>query len=232
MVATTIAFWRSRRAHQRTCQGRPFLGIGPGADFVEQDTRLSEPTPREHADDVADMRGEGREALLDALLVTDVDEDRRRRRSSPSVVGRDEQPGLRHQASSPTVFRATVLPPVLGPVMSRTRKSSPSSRVIGTTVCWSSSGCRALSSRIRWVGCPGAQPVATGARVAARGGAGRVASIESARRALASARSIAAMASIRRPIASCWSPILAAQRSRGCARFRVPPRVAPHASGC
>ena len=36
--------------------------------------------------------------------------------------------------SRPIVFSATVLPPVFGPVMSRTRKSSPSSTSIGTTV--------------------------------------------------------------------------------------------------
>ena len=46
----------------------------------------------------------------------------------------------------PTVFKVTVLPPVLGPVMMRVSKSSPSHRVTGTTFSLSIRGWRAFTS--------------------------------------------------------------------------------------
>ena len=46
-------------------------------------------------------------------------------------------------ASRPMVFMDTVLPPVLGPVITRVSKLSPSSRLMGTALLWSSKGCRA-----------------------------------------------------------------------------------------
>ena len=45
--------------------------------------------------------------------------------------------------SRPRVFMDTVLPPVLGPVMISVSKPSPSSRLMGTALAWSSSGCLA-----------------------------------------------------------------------------------------
>ena len=43
----------------------------------------------------------------------------------------------------PRVLRLTVLPPVLGPVMTRVSKVCPSSMVMGTALPLSSRGCRA-----------------------------------------------------------------------------------------
>ena len=43
----------------------------------------------------------------------------------------------------PRVFSVTVLPPVLGPVMTRVSKRSPSSRSLATAFFWSSKGCLA-----------------------------------------------------------------------------------------
>ena len=47
----------------------------------------------------------------------------------------------------PMVFRVTVLPPVLGPVIIRVSKVSPSSRSLATAFFLSSSGCRAFRRR-------------------------------------------------------------------------------------
>ena len=44
------------------------------------------------------------------------------------------------------VFSVTVLPPVLGPVMTSVSNSSPSSTSMGTAVSFAKSGCRALRS--------------------------------------------------------------------------------------
>ena len=44
------------------------------------------------------------------------------------------------------VFKVTVLPPVLGPVMIMESKSVPRRTEMGTTVLGSMSGCRALRS--------------------------------------------------------------------------------------
>ena len=61
-----------------------------------------------------------------ALLVADIDEDASKTRQLTAAVGsRDEQPRLGHQASKPAVLSATVLPPVLGPVMTSRRNSPP-----------------------------------------------------------------------------------------------------------
>ena len=47
------------------------------------------------------------------------------------------------RVSRPMVLRVTVLPPVLGPVMTRVSNRSPSSRSLGTAFLGSSRGCRA-----------------------------------------------------------------------------------------
>ena len=51
------------------------------------------------------------------------------------------------RVSRPRVFRLTVLPPVLGPVMTRVSNRSPSSRSTGTALALSSRGCRAWRRR-------------------------------------------------------------------------------------
>ena len=83
--------------------------------------------------------------------------------------------------SNPIVFRATVLPPVFGPVITSARKSGPIDTVIGTTSS-PSRGCRADTSR---------RPAGPAGSVMAT----RSASIERASRARAAMRSSAAAAS-------------------------------------
>src|SRR5581483_11917888 len=60
--------------------------------------------------DVGDVRREGRQALLDRLIVADVGED-----------GVEDGKFGAISASRPMVFRATVLPPVLGPLITTCR---------------------------------------------------------------------------------------------------------------
>ena len=48
------------------------------------------------------------------------------------------------RVSKPMVFKVTVLPPVLGPVMTRVSKPSPRDRSLATAVFLSSRGCRAF----------------------------------------------------------------------------------------
>ena len=98
-------------------------------------------------DDAADVGREGGQALLDALLVADVGEDAVED-GQPRALGRGQVQARTapSAAASPTVLSATVLPPVLGPVITSTSKSAPSSTLIGTTSP-SRSGWRASSSR-------------------------------------------------------------------------------------
>ena len=56
-------------------QGGAFFGIGGGAEFVEQDQRVGGGGAGDEVD-VGDVGGEGREILLDGLIVADVGEDR------------------------------------------------------------------------------------------------------------------------------------------------------------
>ena len=68
------------------------------------------------------MAGEGREAHLDRLLVADVGEHRGRRRAAPPrPPAAAARPGGA-RAASPSVFSATVLPPVFGPLMTSARR--------------------------------------------------------------------------------------------------------------
>ena len=55
-------------------QGRAFLRVGTRAKLVQKDQAVAV-SAFEDADDVAHVRGEGAEALLDALLIADVRED-------------------------------------------------------------------------------------------------------------------------------------------------------------
>ena len=59
------------------------------------------------------------------------------------------RPACPMRVKRPTVFRETVLPPVLGPVTMRRSKSSPSVREMGTTFFGSSRGWRPWRIRIR-----------------------------------------------------------------------------------
>ena len=64
--------------------------------------------------------------------------------AATSAGGRS--PAWWSSAARPSVFSATVLPPVFGPLTTSARRS-PRSRSIGTAAAGSSSGCRAPSSR-------------------------------------------------------------------------------------
>ena len=80
------------------------------------------------------MAAEGGEALLDALLVADVGVDGAEDGHLGAGSAGTSRPDCAIRVSSPTVLSATVLPPVFGPVMSRTRKSSPRRTSVGTTL--------------------------------------------------------------------------------------------------
>ena len=56
------------------------------------------------------------------------------------------RPACPIRVKRPTVFKETVFPPVLGPVMTNKSKSVPSSMSIGTTFFLSNRGCRPLRS--------------------------------------------------------------------------------------
>ena len=87
----------------------------------------------QQGDDVAQVAAERRERLLDALLVADVgqhlfEDGQMAAGSRREPAGRTAPSGRAGRPSS----SATVLPPVFGPVISRTRSSPPMRRVIGT----------------------------------------------------------------------------------------------------
>ena len=65
---------------------------------------------------------------------------------SAAVSAGGRRPDWCSSAARPSVFSATVLPPVFGPLMTSARRS-PRSRSIGTAVPGSSSGCRASTRR-------------------------------------------------------------------------------------
>ena len=67
--------------------------------------------------------------------------------SLPSDTG-ISNPHMLMSVRRPTVFKATVFPPVFGPVTTRVSKSIPSSTSIGTTLSFLISGCLALCSFI------------------------------------------------------------------------------------
>ena len=63
---------RSKLFNYRDRQCRAFDRIGPRAQLIQQDQRLFV-CLLQNPDDIGHMRREGREALFNALLVTDVD---------------------------------------------------------------------------------------------------------------------------------------------------------------
>ena len=72
----------------RAAERGPFGGVGPGPQLVEQDERALGRL-REDLGDAADVRGEGRERLLQALLVADVGEHGVEDRELRPLVRRD-----------------------------------------------------------------------------------------------------------------------------------------------
>ena len=85
----------AQRFEHRHGEGRSFVGIGAGADLVEEG-EISAIRVRERRDDVAQMGREGGERLGDRLLVADVGEDLRDDRHSTSWSGGDLQAACGH----------------------------------------------------------------------------------------------------------------------------------------
>ena len=81
---------------QRAGQGGAFLGVGTGAELVEQDEGLRSGSV-DDAHDVGHVCGEGGERLFDRLFVADVGEDVVEDGDAGAGFGRDGQTGLGHE---------------------------------------------------------------------------------------------------------------------------------------
>ena len=101
-------------------EGGAFGRVGAGGELVEEDERRRAGA-LEQLDDVAHVAAERRERLLDALLVADVGEDLFEDGQAAAGPAGTGSPACAIRQSRPTVLSATVLPPVLGPVIRRTR---------------------------------------------------------------------------------------------------------------
>jgi hypothetical protein len=86
---------REEVLRHRDSQRRAFLGVGRGAELVEQHQRRR---PRMARDviDVDDMRGEAGQVALDRLRIADIGIDRGEERKR-RLLGRHRQTRLRHQ---------------------------------------------------------------------------------------------------------------------------------------
>ena len=126
---------------------RALLRVGARAKLVEQHER---PRRRviKYLDDVQHVRAERGHRSRDALLVSNVriHPVEYGKRCSPPPPG-TKSPDWCISASSPTVFIATVLPPVFGPVMTSTDDSASMPTDTGMASS-PRSGCRASTSRI------------------------------------------------------------------------------------
>ena len=107
------------------------VGPGPSSSNRHRNLRLPLPGWRRWRS----CGGKGTQALLNALFVADICENLCKNGQLRAVQGRNVQTCLPISVNSPTVFKHTVLPPVLGPVMTRRSKFLPSSTSIGTTFC-------------------------------------------------------------------------------------------------
>ena len=95
--------------HDGDRQGRPFVRVGPGADFVEQhEGRGGEPCGRFR--DVAHVGRKGREVGGDRLVVADVGENLPEH-GQPGGARRDVEPHLRHQRKQPRGLERDRFPP-------------------------------------------------------------------------------------------------------------------------
>ena len=95
----------------------PSVGSVP-APSSSSSTSVPGPGVLDDPDDRAQVARERRQRLGDRLLVADVREHVAQHRQLRAGRGRDVEAGLVHQArGARAVRRATVLPPVLGPVM-------------------------------------------------------------------------------------------------------------------
>ena len=81
----------------RLGERRAVVGIGAGAELVEQDDQRAVVHALEHVAELLDERGEGREVLRHALVVADDGEAPARRRAGARRLGGHVQTRLRHQ---------------------------------------------------------------------------------------------------------------------------------------
>ena len=170
---------------QRLRERRSLDRVRPRGDLVEQDERPVRCTSR------IETRLRTWPENVERLIAIDCSSPMSARTwsntgsSTWSAGGRS--PHWCSSAASPSVFSATVLPPVFGPEMT-TARSSPGSRSIGTAVAGSSSGCLAP------------RRITPALRVT------RVPRHRRERPAHARARSISPVASTRATMPSAWSP--------------------------
>ena len=71
----------------------------------------------QNAADALHVAGEGGQALLDALFVADIHEVFLKVADDAALMGGNQKPYWAMALSRPAVLQDTVLPPVLGPVM-------------------------------------------------------------------------------------------------------------------
>ena len=101
------------------------------------------------------MCAENVERLIAIDCWSPMSASRRSNTGSTARAAGGRRPDWCRSAATPSVFSATVLPPVFGPLMTSARRS-PRSRSIGTAVAGSSRGCLAPSSRTSSDGSTGA----------------------------------------------------------------------------
>ena len=116
-------------SNARKCSAMATARAAPSSGSVAEpssSSSTSESARRRVRDEIniGDVSGERREVLLDGLVVADVGQHRVEQRQSARSAGTGI-PDCAISASSPTVFRATVLPPVLGPVMTSSGACDP-----------------------------------------------------------------------------------------------------------
>ena len=152
MVASVERAARAKFFEQRDGERGAFLRRSARAHFVHQNQRAVG-DDLEHGFQIQHVRRKCGKVRGDGLLVADIREHAVEDRASRRARAATGIPDCAESAARPTVFSATVLPPVFGPLMTSTVSSPPSASVIGTAArpCGrsvaSSTGLRADSSR-------------------------------------------------------------------------------------
>ena len=118
---------------QRFGQRRPLGGIGAGTDFIEENERLRAGLLH-HPHDIRHVTGKNGQVLRDRSLVADIREYLREHGQPAAGISRQIEPLWAINASRPTVFRVTVLPPVLGPATTKDCSATPKARSMGTAL--------------------------------------------------------------------------------------------------
>ena len=123
---------RRKCSAMATASAAPSSGSVAEPELIQQYQRVCCGGARDEID-VGDVGGERRKVLFDGLVVADIGQDAIEHRQLGGSAGTG-MPACAIRASSPTVFKATVLPPVFGPVMTSSRRSPSSSTVTGNNV--------------------------------------------------------------------------------------------------